>query len=44
MHYPAASAKRGVQGVVLLPFLIDRVGSITDLRVVQGVRRWMQRL
>ena len=37
IHYPTVAAKNGVQGRVVVGFVVERDGSITDVSVLRGV-------
>jgi len=37
MRYPAAARERGVQGRVLVSFVVERDGSLTDIKVARGI-------
>ena len=37
IHYPTVAAENGVQGRVVVGFVVERDGSITDVKVVRGV-------
>jgi TonB family protein len=37
LKYPKEAEKNGVQGRVLCSFIVERDGSITDVRVIRGV-------
>ena len=37
MRYPERAVKDGVQGRVMVDFLVDKDGDVTDVRVVRGV-------
>ncbi len=37
LHYPAAAQENGIQGTVLLNFVVDRDGKITNLKVIKGI-------
>lgn len=36
-HYPTVAAENGVQGRVVVGFVVERDGSITDVKVIRGV-------
>lgn len=37
IHYPTVAAENGVQGRVVVGFVVERDGSITDVRILRGV-------
>ena len=37
IHYPAVAAENGVQGRVVVGFVVERDGSITDVNVMRSV-------
>ena len=37
LKYPVAAEENGIQGKVLCSFVVERDGSISDVRVVRGV-------
>ena len=37
IHYPTVAAENGVQGRVVVGFVVERDGSITDVSVLRGV-------
>ncbi len=37
IHYPAVAKENNVQGKVFLQFVVERDGSITDIKVVRGI-------
>lgn len=37
MKYPAAAAKNGVEGRVIVQFVVGKDGSVSNVRVVKGV-------
>jgi protein TonB len=37
IHYPAIAKENNVQGKVFLSFVVERDGSLTDIRVVRGI-------
>ena len=37
MHYPTVAAENGVQGRVVVGFVVERDGSITDVNILRGV-------
>lgn len=37
-HYPDAAIKAGVNGVVQLQFVVDRDGSVTDIKVIRDLK------
>lgn len=37
LKYPAAAVRDGVQGTVMVDFIIDKSGKVTDAKVVRGV-------
>lgn len=37
LHYPASAQENGVQGTVLLNFVVDREGKITNIKVIKGI-------
>lgn len=37
IHYPTVAAENGVQGRVVVGFVVERDGSITDVNIVRGV-------
>ncbi len=37
MSYPKKAKKKGVQGRVILQFVVERDGSVSDVEVVKGV-------
>ena len=37
IHYPTVAAENGVQGRVVVGFVIERDGSITDVKILRGV-------
>lgn len=37
VHYPAAAAQAGIKGMVLVSFLIDTTGNVTNVRVLKGL-------
>jgi protein TonB len=39
VHYPKKARRRGDEGKVLVKFVVDTDGSITDVRVTKGVSK-----
>lgn len=37
IHYPTVAAENGVQGRVVVGFVVERDGSITDVKILRGV-------
>jgi protein TonB len=37
LHYPASAQENGVQGTVILNFVVDREGKITNIKVIRGI-------
>ena len=37
IHYPTVAAENGVQGRVVVGFVVERDGSITDVNILRGV-------
>ncbi len=37
IQYPALARENGIQGTVVLTFVIDKVGNVTDVRVVKDI-------
>lgn len=37
IHYPTVAAENGVQGRVVVGFVVERDGSITDVKIIRGV-------
>jgi periplasmic protein TonB len=37
LHYPASAIKNHIQGKVFITFVVERDGSLTDVKVVRGV-------
>lgn len=37
IHYPADAKKSNIQGKVFLSFVVDKDGSITDVKVIRGI-------
>lgn len=37
LHYPASAQENGVQGTVILNFVVDREGKITNIKVIKGI-------
>lgn len=37
MEYPATAKKQGIQGRVVLTFVVEKDGSLTNIRVVKSV-------
>lgn len=37
MNYPAVAAENGIEGRVVVAFVVERDGSVTDVRVARGV-------
>lgn len=37
IHYPTVAAENGVQGRVVVGFVVERDGSITDVNIIRGV-------
>jgi len=37
IHYPQTAMKNGIQGVVYLQFILEKDGSISDIRVLKGI-------
>lgn len=38
IHYPAEEAKAGLQGTVYVSFVIEKDGSVSNIKVLKGVR------
>jgi len=37
LHYPPSAQENGVQGTVILNFVVDREGKITNIKVIKGI-------
>ena len=37
LHYPAAAQANGIQGTVLVNFVVDKEGKITNIKVIKGI-------
>jgi len=37
IHYPAVARENGVQGKVILTFVVEKDGSLTDIKVLRGI-------
>ena len=37
VHYPSAAAQAGIKGMILVSFLIDTTGNLTNIRVLKGL-------
>ncbi|MBR1576541.1 MAG: TonB family protein [Bacteroidales bacterium] len=41
LKYPDAAVRDGIQGKVLVDFIIDEAGKVTDVKVLKGVDEWL---
>jgi periplasmic protein TonB len=39
IRYPAKAVKKGIQGKVLVSFIVEKDGSLSNIRVVRGVAK-----
>lgn len=37
IHYPEAAAKNGIQGRVIIRFIVDEAGGVTDVEAIKGL-------
>ena len=37
LHYPKECAEKGLQGRVIIAFVVERNGTLTDIRVIKSV-------
>ena len=41
IKYPTIAQENGTQGRVIIQFVVERDGSITDVRVVKSMPKWL---
>ena len=41
IKYPSSALERGVQGTVMVEFIVEKDGKVSDVRVVRGVDEYL---